>query len=91
MSCFTNDINILDMTLPMIACDSVEAPLYFLNLLIVICIRVPWFSICMPFLLIFIIITYKLCVEIMHKTKALDLKTKTPIINCFNILIKGKL
>jgi ABC-type multidrug transport system fused ATPase/permease subunit len=89
ISRFSNDISIMDTSLPLIFCDSIESVLYFLNLVIVIAIKVKWWAPSIPFMFIVIGVIYKKCSPILQKSKLLDLKMKAPVIESFTDLIKG--
>lgn len=73
----------VDNIMPTFVCDSFEAPLLFLNMLITVCIIVRIF---IPFgvaVTIGNILLYKLCVVSLSKTRKLDLRTKVPIRSSF--------
>ena len=68
---FSNDINVMDVSLPFIFCDAIESPLYFLNLIVVIGMSIHFWLISVPFMMAIIWILYKVCTPIMQKVKLL--------------------
>jgi ABC-type transport system involved in cytochrome bd biosynthesis fused ATPase/permease subunit len=89
ISRFSNDMSVLDMSMPTVLCDAVESPLYFLNLVIVISIKVYQWAFTVPFLFLAIFLIYKHWSTVLQKSKALDLKTKASLITNFSTLVKG--
>jgi hypothetical protein len=82
-------MNVLDMNMPSVLCDALESPLYFLNLVIVICIKVYQWSFTVPFLFLAIFLIYRCWTTVMQKSKVFDMKTKDVLITDFTTLAKG--
>lgn len=89
ISRFSNDIGVMDMSVPTVLCDALESPLYFVNLLVVVSIKVPQWAISVPFLLATIFFIYRGCSIMLQKSKSLDIKVKAQMITPFSRLIKG--
>lgn len=89
VSRFSNDVSVMDMSVPTVLCDALESPLYFLNLIVVISIKVPQWAYGIPFLILTIVLIYRGCNPALKKSKSLDLKIKSQLINNFTLLWKG--
>jgi len=89
ISRFSNDIGVMDMSVPTVLCDALESPMYFLNLVVVVSVKVPQWAPCVPFLLATIFFIYRGCNTVLKKSKTLDLKTKAQLITHFTVLSKG--
>lgn len=89
ISRFSNDMSVMDMSVPTVMCDAMESPLYFINLIIVVSIKVHEWAVCVPFLISAIFLIYRACNPPLQKSKSLDLKVKAQLITHFTVLIKG--
>lgn len=86
---FDGDMKSIDSIMPTFVCDSFEAPLLFLNMLITVSIIVWTFIPCGVVAIIGNILLYKLCVVSLSKTRKLDLRTKVPIRSSFQEFYQG--
>ena len=75
--------------MPTFLCDSLEAPLLFLNLSVTICILIKGFIPVAVVLIVVNTLLYKWCAVSLSKTRKLDLRTKVPIRDCFEDLYQG--
>jgi len=86
---FSNDVGILDRFLLQVQDDVVDALLFYLALLITLCIFFPWIFALGIILILILLMSFRYCKNFIIQGRGLELLTRSPVYSWFSLTLNG--